>query len=584
MPFPSPRRCPRLPAPRALVLSALLLLAVAGSARSQSEAPSPRAEGVGQALVRQAGLEGRVLWLDGSANLQRLSSREGLIAVLDHCVRAHINTVVVDVKPLSGHVLYASAVAPKLREWKGYRVPAAYDLLQAAVEEGHRRGLKIHANINVFSEGHKLVRSGPIYDKPDQQCTIFDIERTVTTPRGERRTLAVGENRPPAIDQITVYDSGYRSPRVIQPDEGYALVLSDLVSSIGDASTAPREGIRIPSDGYLLVGSGEGSKWLQQSLRTGDALSWTAIERLIPIVDAPSETVAAFANPALPAVRDYELKIVEEIASNYEIDGIVFDRMRYPSIHGDFSDFSRQKFEEFLGQKLNRFPDDIYAFDPTPNHEIIWGPYFRQWLEWRARTIRTWLEDAVKIVRQKRPAAKVGAYVGSWYTTYYSVGVNWGSEEFAPSYDWMSPTYHTTGYAGLLDWITTGCYHPIATRTQAREAGLDETYTVQAAAELSTRAVSDQAFVYAGIYALDYKGSPEAFREALHAARDHSAGVMLFDLSQIEEYGWWGVLDEEFKQPRTAPHDVPDLLPSVRALGKALAGASRPAAIAAAPN
>src|SRR5436305_1487212 len=85
-----------------------------------------------------------------------------------------------------------------------------------------------------------------------------------------------------------------------------------------------------------------------------------------------------------------------------------------------------------------------------------------------------------------------------------------------------------------------------------------------ASPELSTKAVGDVAFVYAGLYLQDYKGSPEAFREALRAARTYSQGVMLFDLVHLEENGWWGILYQEFKKPRTAPHDIPDLLMAVR--------------------
>ena len=66
-----------------------------------------------------------------------------------------------------------------------------------------------------------------------------------------------------------------------------------------------------------------------------------------------------------------------------------------------------------------------------------------------------------------------------------------------------------------------------------------------------------------------------AFREAIRTARTSSHGVMLFDLSQLEEYGWWGLLEEEFATPRTAPHDVPDLLTSVRTLRRALSVGAR---------
>lgn len=555
----------------------LLPLATVVSARPvQAQLlPPANADGIAQAVTQQAGLEGRVMWLDGTANLERLATRAGVSSILDKCVRAHVNTIVVDVKPLSGHVLYESKYAPKLKEWKGFRYPVGYDLLRTALDEGKKRGLKIYANMNVFSDGHKLVNSGPIYEKPDQQSIVYDVERTLITPRGDRKALAIGVNRAPDENQIAVYDSGYRSPRVVGAGEAFALVLSDRVEAVVDGSLASPRGVRIPSDGYLLVGRGDGAKWLLQNVRVGDQPNWAVNDRFIPIVDAPSETVAAFMNPANPASREYELKIVDELASNYEVDGIVFDRMRYASLQSDFSDLSRQKFEEYLGRTLDRFPGDIYSFDPNPGKQLVWGPYFKQWLEWRAKNILTWLEDASKLVRTKRPNAKLGVYVGSWYKTYYTVGVNWGSEEFAPGYDWMSPAYSTTGYAHLLDWVATGCYHPIATRDQAKNAGLDDSYTVQAAAELANQVIGDMAFHYAGLYVVDYKGSPEAFLEAMQAARSYSQGVMIFDLSHLEEYGWWNVVEEAFKEKKDAPHDIARLLASVRGLRKSISGANR---------
>jgi uncharacterized lipoprotein YddW (UPF0748 family) len=561
---------------RFALAATVVLTCLACEARAQvSTIPPASPDGVAQVVARQGVLEGRVMWLDGTANLDRLNSREGVARVLDKCVKANINTIVVDVKPLSGHVLYDSKIAPRLKEWKGVKFPDGYDLLKVALEEGRKRKLKIHANINVFSNGHKLVQTGPIYDNPAQQSVIYDVERMMITPRGNGRTIAVGVNRVPDADEIAIYDSAFRIPRQVNAGEAFALVLSDKVEAVVAGELAPDEGVRIPSDGYMLYGRGEGARWLLDNVRVGDELKWSATEKLLPILQAPSESVGAFVNPADPAMREYELKIVDELCANYDFDGIVFDRMRYASLQSDFSDFSRQEFEKYLGRRLDRFPADIYTFEATPNRPLVWGPFFKQWLEWRAKNIRTWLESASKIVRTKRPQAKIGVYVGSWYPSYYTVGVNWGSEEFTPGYEWMSPTYWQTGYAGLLDWITTGCYYPMATRRQARTAGLDESFTVQAAAELSTKAVGDVAWVYAGIYFLDYKGSPEAFRDALRAARAGSHGVMLFDLSQLDEYNWWYVLEEEFRQPRTAPHDVPGLLTSVRDLRKALSGANR---------
>src|SRR5947208_11277000 len=131
--------------------SILPLLALVLVPRAAAQAQAINAQGIAQALTRQAGLEGRVLWIDATANLDRLSTRPGVAAVLERCRSARINTVVVEVKPLSGLVLYRSRIAPRLTEWHGKRYPD-FDLLQAMVEEGHRRGLKIHAAIDVFSE------------------------------------------------------------------------------------------------------------------------------------------------------------------------------------------------------------------------------------------------------------------------------------------------------------------------------------------------------------------------------------------------------------------------------------------------
>ncbi|MFB3895767.1 MAG: alpha amylase family protein [bacterium] len=115
-------------------------------------------------IAKKKGFEGRVMWMDATANLENLNSREKVIRILDKCTTANLNTIVVDVKPLCGQVLYRSKIAPRFTEWKGKPYPADYDLLQVMLEEGHNRGLKIHAGLNIFGEGHKVFKVGPVYD------------------------------------------------------------------------------------------------------------------------------------------------------------------------------------------------------------------------------------------------------------------------------------------------------------------------------------------------------------------------------------------------------------------------------------
>jgi len=534
--------------------------------------------GLATAVARQANLEGRIMWMDATANLRRLSTREGVSDVFEKCKRANINTVVVDVKPLSGHVLYNSKIAPKLKEWRGFEYPEGHDLLFAAILEGRRRGIKVYAAVNTFSEGHKLVRKGPLYDvKPEQQAIVYDVRRTVTAIDGATWTLAVGENQGPAADQIASYDRRWTNAKTLGPEDAAVTVVGSQVTGVVDGSLVDGAGLRVPADGHLLVGRGSGARWLLEHLRVGDTLSYTAGEVLQPILEAPAEAVGGFVNPANPVSRAYMLSLVEELADNYTLDGIVFDRMRYASLRTDFSPLSRELFEKWLGKPVERFPQDIYSYAPTPGQPVVRGPYFKEWLEWRAKNINEWLGEARDTALRKRPGIQLGVYVGSWYPVYYDVGVNWGAEDYAPGLDWMTPSYPATGYAGKLNWLTTGCYYRVASRADARQLGLPEEDTVQAAAETSVRAVSDAAFVYAGLQVLDYRGAPDDFRKALRVAAEHSQGVMLFDLVYIEEYDWWNILSEVFSAPKRAPHDVPGLQTAIQQTRRALRGPAEPA-------
>src|SRR3569833_3326247 len=136
--------------------AAILLLGLSAPLQAAPDDLAPP-DGVARAVAQQAGLEGRVLWVDGTANLERLSPRQGVASLMDHNIRAHINTIVMDIKPLSGHVLYDSKLAPHLREWKGFRYPSGYDLLKVALEEGHKRGLQFLVFFFVFCVGFLFV-------------------------------------------------------------------------------------------------------------------------------------------------------------------------------------------------------------------------------------------------------------------------------------------------------------------------------------------------------------------------------------------------------------------------------------------
>jgi len=541
---------------RALLAGAFL--AAAAPASAQSKIPD-----FARSVSANLGLQGRVLWVDATANLDRVTTPEGVADLVGRAQRARFTTIVVDVKPVVGHVLYKSRFATPLRHWRGKSYPD-FDVLAAFVRECRKAGLEIAAALNVFSEGHKHFSTGLAYEKRELQSTAYTVERRLLAADGSGIPV-----RSPADPDEPGKTVVYGDDHLVPPNGGSALsALIDPQGRVeGLVSPALLNGhpLAAPEDGHVAdLGSSE-ARWAEPRLRPGESARFEAQGRLVPVTEAPTERVAAFVSPYHPEARSRQIALLREVAENYDVDALVFDRMRFANLYNDFGAAAREAFEAWLGRKAARWPEDVIAFDPVPGEPMRRGPLYRPWLEFRARTIREFVREATEAVRAVKPSIQFGVYVGSWYPEYYPVGVNWASEKFRRRYTWASSAYHEAGYAEFFDWITTGCYYPVPTRDDARRLRQDEDFTVEAAAELSVAVVQNAAPVYAGLYVLDYRGRPDDFARAISTATRRSQGVMIFDVSHVYEYGWWSVLEAACPHPAAAPHQVPALTAESRA-------------------
>jgi uncharacterized lipoprotein YddW (UPF0748 family) len=114
-----------------------------------------------------------MMWWDAHANFQRLGQADSVRFYLDKCKSVGVTDIVVDVKPITGEVLFASQTAPFLQEWKGYTRSRSFDMLATTIEYGHALGLRIHAGMNVFCGGHQYFNRGIIYDGHSAWQTIL---------------------------------------------------------------------------------------------------------------------------------------------------------------------------------------------------------------------------------------------------------------------------------------------------------------------------------------------------------------------------------------------------------------------------
>ena len=174
-----------------------------------------------------------------------------------------------------------------------------------------------------------------------------------------------------------------------------------------------------------------------------------------------SDKSEKFFNPVRTEVQDYICNILEDLAAYKDLDGIFLDRCRFDGFESDFSSYTRQKFEVYIGAPVASFPNEVIP----PGIQVGQLPnplpkYFKQWLEFRAKTIHDFIVKARTRVKSVNPGVKFGVYVGGWYSTYYEVGVNWASPRYntASNYSWATTNYKEYGYADHCDHMLIGAY------------------------------------------------------------------------------------------------------------------------------
>lgn len=170
-----------------------------------------------------------------------------------------------------------------------------------------------------------------------------------------------------------------------------------------------------------------------------------------------------FFNPVHPKVQEYILGLLKDLAAYEDLDGIILDRGRFYDFKSDFSDYTRSEFEDYVGKKMTKWPEDVLPvghengdFVPSPKPQ-----YFMQWIEFRAKVIHDFMEDARETVKSVNPKIDFGAYVGGWYEQYYTYGPNWASPGYAASRyfpAWATTKYESFGFSDLLDVQIIGAY------------------------------------------------------------------------------------------------------------------------------
>ena len=520
--------------------------------------------GFAQQLARSYSLQGRIIWIDGTANIERYNTESKIVQLVHQIRDVGFNTIVFDIKPISGQVIYKSAIAPKLTEWKGQTLSSDFDPLTAMVHEAKVANLNIFVSLNAFSEGHKLFQVGPGFDKKDWQSVCYEAKPVVQLDDSERFPLSVPVGKVQS-GMVTVFNNAADIPKTDLDSIGVLVGPDCRMENIFDATTLGIGLSPLPRGTYVLYGTGEAATFLRRNYKLQSEARFDTDPEYVLSSDPKETQYPLMVNPNNLDVQRYEMSIVQEVLKNYNVDGIIYDdRLRYGGINADFSDLTKDLFEHRVGKKLT-WPDDVFKFtySKTLTKGIRPGPYFDAWMSWRAQVLHEYLEKVRHAMKEVKPTAELGLYVGSWYGDYPALGDNYASQATRAGFWFLSRSYEKTGNASLLDFVISGCYYPTPTIYDAMCRGVGIGNSIEAAGMLTNRLVRDECWTYAGIEVDDYKDNPAGLLNALQAACASTQGVMVFDLSHGFD-ALWPTFAKAFSQYRRPPHRSTQALIDVR--------------------
>src|SRR5690625_1987597 len=276
----------------------------------------------------------RILWIDAAANFPDFAnSKENIRRDLKLAKDAGFTTVVVDVRPTTGDVLFQTDVVDQV-VWLGAWLPSGYskierhadwDYLQAFLDAAAALELEVYRSINTFTGGNN--------------------------------------------------------------------------TAVGPAGVLYREQKK--------------RDWATQSL-TENGIVNTLDE---------NNTGARFFNPVRADVQDYISDMLADLAKYDGLKGILLDRGRFDNLYSDFSEYTREAFESYIGYTVDDFPASVMSPGITAGSLPAELPvHFKKWMEFRVKIMRDFMAKVRTRVKTVNPDLEFGVYVGGWYSTYYEVG------------------------------------------------------------------------------------------------------------------------------------------------------------------
>jgi uncharacterized lipoprotein YddW (UPF0748 family) len=150
---------------------------------------------------------------------------------------------------------------------------------------------------------------------------------------------------------------------------------------------------------------------LAYDLARTDVRSPEYVGKLARWTRAADDVEGLFASPILPDAATHVVRIVDDLAQRYPVDGVHLDYIRYPGPQFDYSLGALQAFRQDLDAAMT--PAERKRFDPSSVAALIAATdtYPDRWAGFRRSRLNALVMRLRTVVKERRPEAIVSAAV-----------------------------------------------------------------------------------------------------------------------------------------------------------------------------
>ncbi len=164
-------------------------------------------------------------------------------------------------------------------------------------------------------------------------------------------------------------------------------------------------------------------------------------------------------NPSVPEVRRAQLAALEKLVTDYAVDGVWLDFIRWPC-HWEVSTphLPRTSFDPGTLARFNRDTGiDVPLDDPLAASHKLLNRHHAEWTAWRCDQITAWVAEARALLDRVRPGLMLGLFGVPWRLSDYDgailevVGQDYRA--LGPHIDVFSPMVYHKMCNRAVDWI-----------------------------------------------------------------------------------------------------------------------------------